>query len=335
MGAKIEAIEFIFPSKCVTNQDLGESHPDYDFLRFEKKIGVKQRYVVENETALDLAEWACNKLFDRVDKSEIDYLLYCTQSPEYLLPTTACILQNRLGLRTDIGALDFNLGCSGFTYGVSLAKALIQSNQAKKVLLVTAETYSKHLNYEDRSNKAIFGDAAAGTMISYAENDQIGNFLSGTDGSGYDKLIIKNGGAKNAVNVDSEHKQYGSGNLYTDNDIFMDGPAIFNFTSSVIPAFNRKVLAANNIEKEAVDLFLFHQANSFMLESLRKIIGVNPENFYNDLSDGGNTVSCTIPIALKRYSESLDSDELKKVIILGFGVGLSWSGGLINIDNKL
>jgi len=335
MGSKIEAIEYHFPSKRVTNQDLANIYPDYDFAKFEEKVGIKVRYAVTDETALDLAEIACKKIFERVDKDSIDYILYCTQSPEYLLPTTACILQNRLGLRSNIGAFDFNLGCSGFTYGVSMAKALIQAKQAKKVLLITAETYTKYLHAEDRSNRAIFGDAAAATLISFSEEEQIGEFLFGTDGSGYDKLIVKNGGNKAPVDINAEEIEYGTGNLYTDNNLYMNGPAVFNFTSSVIPPFTLEVLGANNMDKSEPDHFVFHQANSFMLDFMRKRIKVEKDKFYNDLEDGGNTVSCTIPIALKRYAGSLTDSAQKKIIILGFGVGLSWSGGLIEINNKL
>ena len=179
MGASIERIEYVFPKKKITNKDLQNEFPDYNFFKFEKKVGIESRYIVaEDETALDLAIKACEKLFaGNIDKSEIDFILFCTQSPEYFLPTSACILQDKLLLRKNIGALDFNLGCSGFTYGLSLAKGLIASNQAKKILLVTAETYSKFIHKKDRTNRSIFGDAAAATLISYSEQDNIGDFI--------------------------------------------------------------------------------------------------------------------------------------------------------------
>ena len=193
MGAKITAIEYVFPNRKITNDDLVKQFPDYDFSRFEEKVGIKNRYWVDNdETALSLAKSACNKLFKRIDKKSIDYILYCTQSPEYFLPTTACILQNELGLRNNIGALDFNLGCSGYTYGLSLAKGLLNDTNVKNILLVTSETYSKYIHPMDKSNLAIFGDAATATLISFCEDDNFGDFLYGTDGSGFDKLIVKN-----------------------------------------------------------------------------------------------------------------------------------------------
>lgn len=202
MGAIIKAIEYVYPKNPITNEDLGYMFPDYDFSKFANKVGIEIRYwVKENETALDLAVGACENFFLKISREEIDYILYCTQSPEYFLPTTACILQNKLELRKDIGALDFNLGCSGFTTGVSLAKALISCGQVKNVLLVTAETYSKYIHPQDRSNKGIFGDAAAATLISYSEDECIGEFLFGTDGSGYDKLIVKNGCSRFGFNL--------------------------------------------------------------------------------------------------------------------------------------
>ncbi|MES2560300.1 MAG: ketoacyl-ACP synthase III [Bacteroidota bacterium] len=332
MGAKINAIEYFFPEKLVTNDDLKLEFPDHDFSKFEQKIGIRNRYIAgDSETALDLAVKSCEKLFKEHDKSEIDYVLYCTQSPEYFLPTTACILQHKLGLRKNIGAFDFNLGCSGYTYGVSLAKSLINSNQAKHVLLVTAETYSKYLHPKDKSNRAIFGDAASSTIISYSEEENIGNFLFGTDGSGFDKLIVRNGAARYDFNPAEEELVYGSDNVYSNNHLYMNGPEIFNFTNQVIPGFTNEILTANNLEKGDIDQFIFHQANAFMLNTIRKTAGIEASKFFIDLMDGGNTVSCTIPIALKKYLDKRASTHKEKIVIVGFGVGLSWSGGLLEL----
>ncbi len=231
--------------------------------------------------------------------------------------------------------MDFNLGCSGFTYGVNLANALISSGQAENVLLVTAETYSKFIHPKDKTNRSIFGDAAAATLISKTEEDHIFKFKFGTDGSGYDKLIIKNGCSRFPLDPNAEEIGYGTDNIYTDNHLYMNGPEIFNFTTKVIPNFVKEIMEVNKMEVGQVDQFVFHQANSFMLDFLRKRIKIDKENFYNDLSDGGNTVSCTIPIALKRYTERLDKDQELTLAIVGFGVGLSWSGGIIKINNKL
>ena len=334
MGIIIKAIEYVYPNNKITNDDLSTQFSDYDFSKFESKVGIKNRYWVDkNETAFDLAVQACEKLFENHNKHEVDYILYCTQSPEYFLPTTACLLQNKIGLNKNIGALDFNLGCSGFTYGVSLAKGLISSGQVKNILLVTAETYSKYLHPKDRSNRAIFGDAATATLISYDEYDGIGEFLFGTDGSGYDKLIIKNGCSRFPFDQNAPEIIYGTNNTYTENHLYMNGPEVFNFTNEVIPNFTNEILEKNNVTSEDVNQFVFHQANAFMLNFMRKKLKIANENFFIDLEDGGNTVSCTIPIALKKYSQTIASE--KTIVIVGFGVGLSWSGGLIKIKNKL
>jgi len=336
MGARIRAIACHFPEKKITNDDLGLEFPDYDFSKFEYKIGISSRYIAgENETALDLAEKACKKLFERTNKEEIDYVLYCSQSPEYLLPSSACILQDRLGLNKTVGAFDFNLGCSGYTYGLSMAKAFIDSGQAEHVLLVTADTYSKYINAKDRSNRAIFGDAATATVISSAEENAIYKFKFGTDGKGFNKLIVKNGGSRFPVNPVAEEQVYGRGNVYTENDLYMNGPEIFRFTSTVIPPFIEEVMHVNGIEKENIGQFIFHQANAHMLKVMRERLGIDEANFYINLRDSGNTVSSTIPIALKQFSnQQMSADELF-VLVAGFGVGLSWSAGLIRINKDL
>jgi 3-oxoacyl-[acyl-carrier-protein] synthase-3 len=216
-----------------------------------------------------------------------------------------------------------------------LAKALINSGQAKNVLLVTAETYSKYLHPKDRSNRAIFGDAAAATLISTSDIDQLGEFLFGTDGSGNDKLIVKNGCSKFPYDNNAPEIVYGTNNVYTDNHLYMNGPEIFNFTSEVIPSFTKEVVEKNNLLIEQVDQYVFHQANAFMLNFMRKRLKIPTENYFIDLEDGGNTVSSTIPIALKKYSLLNNEKKMQTIAIVGFGVGLSWAGGIIKIEDKL
>lgn len=335
MGAQIKHIEYYFPEKVLTNDDLKLEFPDYDFSKFEDKIGIRNRYIAsEEETAMDLAIQSSERLFEKFDRNLVDYILYCTQSPEYFLPTTACILQDKLKLKRNIGAFDINLGCSGFTYGLSLAKSLIQSKQAKHVLLVTAETYSKYLHPGDKSNRAIFGDAAASSIISFSDEELINEFQFGTDGSGYDRLIVKNGASRSKYSEHAHIKNYGSGNVYSDNYLYMNGPEIFNFTNEIIPKFIDDLLISNSIECEMIDQYILHQANAFMLNTIRKKLKIRSEHFFIDLLDGGNTVSCTIPIALKKFSQT-NNGAVQNLLLVGFGVGLSWSGGLVKIKAKL
>jgi 3-oxoacyl-[acyl-carrier-protein] synthase-3 len=256
--------------------------------------------------------------------------LYCTQTPDYILPTTACVLQHRLGLSTSCGALDFNLGCSGYIYGLGLAKALIDSGQASKVLLLTADTYSKLLNPADKSVRTIFGDAAAATLIVASEQESLtGPFVYGTDGAGAQNLIVPAGGMRRAADPQAELVPDDSGNARTMNDLYMNGAEIFNFTLRVIPTAISQLLERAGIGQEDVDLFVFHQANRFMLEHLRRKLKVPAEKFVIAMEDIGNTVSSSIPIALREAQERGQLPPGSLVMLVGFGVGYSWGATLI------
>lgn len=332
INSKIKLIESFFPEKILTNDMISMEFPTWDASKIEEKVGVKNRYVVqENETALDLAFNVASKILEKYDKYKIDFIILCTQSPEYILPTTACILQAKLGLNKNVGAFDFNLGCSGYIYGLGIAKSLINTNMAKSVLLVTSETYTKHINKLDFANRSIFGDAATATIIEIDENECLHEFVYGTDGDGACNLIIPNGGARNTREDDPLLLDAQNGNKRTDNDLFMNGPEIFNFTITTIPKLVNDVLQKNNLEISDIDYFIFHQANKFMLDYLRKKMKVDSEKFYNNILDTGNTVSSTIPIALK---ECLENNKVKtgdKVLLCGFGVGYSWGATVITI----
>ncbi|UQB67775.1 3-oxoacyl-ACP synthase III family protein [Epilithonimonas zeae] len=312
----LAAIEYYLPENTLTNADLEKEFPEWDAAKINAKIGIDTRHIAkENETSLDLAFEACQKLFQSYDKNKIDFILFCTQSPDYFLPTTACILQDKLELRKSIGALDFNLGCSGFVYGLALAKGLISIGIANNVLLVTAETYSKFLDKEDKSNRSIFGDAAAVTIVEKDDSKANFQFSLGTDGSGFQNLIVQNGASRfsKSENV----------------TLFMNGPEIFNFTIENIPGLVQDTLAKNNLAMEDIDLFVFHQANTYMLNYLRKKCKIPEDKFFIDMKDYGNTVSATIPIAMK---SAIDQGKIKsgsKVLMAGFGVGYSWGAGII------
>lgn len=322
MGTKIERIEYYLPVQVLSNEDLVKEHPDWKPDKVEKKVGIRNRHIAApGETSLDMAEKAARKLFSAVLPSDIDFVLFCTQSPDYLLPTSACILQERLGLRTDVGALDFNLGCSGYVYGIAVAKGLINSGLCKNVLLLTGETYSKYMNPADISNRSIFGDAATATLLSYSEEEQIGEFEFGTDGRGAKNLMVENLTARNSYQSDENSNP----------ELYMNGPEIFNFTIDMVPPLISKVLAKNNLQKDEVDYTILHQANKYIIEFLISLIGLAPEKCHIDMLEYGNTVSNTIPIALK---DSIDSRAVKtgdKVLLAGFGVGYSWGSTVITI----
>ena len=333
MQSYIKAISYYLPSRFLDNKELAEIFPEWSAEKISDKVGIKKRYIAsETETAADMAECAILKLFHEhfIDPNEIDFLLLCTQSPDYFLPTTACVLQYKLGLPTTIGALDFNLGCSGFVYGLSIAKGLISAGIGKNILLVTSETYSKHIHPRDKKNRTIFGDAAAATLVSIDGFAEINDFILGTDGRGAENLIVKNGAFRNKTNL-SDIGWDSSGNLDCGNHLYMNGSEIFDFTSQSVPNMVINTIIKNNLSINQINLFVFHQANKFMIEFLRKQLKIDKNKFYYFLEDVGNTVSSTIPIAL--YEAKKEEKLIKGPILLsGFGVGYSYGSVILTIQ---
>ena len=329
--AYIKGISYYLPEQVYTNDDLVRDFPEWSVDKVMNKVGVETRHVAaENETAGDMAEKAARKLFVEygVEPSEIDFLLLCTQSPDYFLPSTACVLQNKLGIPTSAGAFDFNLGCSGCIYGMAVAKGLITAGIAKNVLLLTAETYNKYLHPDDKSNRSIFGDGSAACLISIEGFAKIGEFVLGTDGAGANNLIVKTGAArcKQATGASVEDSE---GHIWRDDYLYMNGGAIFNFTLDAVPTMMKQLLEKCNLEKGSIDYYVFHQANQFMLSTIRKICGLPKDKFYMDMTHVGNTVSSTIMIGLKECLKNCTIQAGMKVMCCGFGVGLSWGGTVL------
>ncbi len=337
--AKIAAIETHLPDRVETNEELATENPDWRMDEIYAKTGIRARRIAApEETAGDLACKAAQKLFERhvVDPSEIDFVLLCTQSPDYFLPATACCLQSRLGLPKSVGALDFNQGCSGFVYGLSLAKGLIESGMCKNVLLLTAETYSKFINPRDRLNRPLFGDAGAATLVSGSDSGRswIGDFVFGTDGSGARNLIVPGGASRNPVTPSMfGHVIEENGCLRGPNQLFMDGGAVFAFAISTVPKSIDELLRKTGCQMGDIDYFVFHQANRFMLEHLLKKLKVPPEKAPSFMEEIGNTVSVTIPIVLHAHAAQGRFKPGQKIMLIGFGVGYSWAAGIIEWDN--
>lgn len=334
MKAFIKGISYYLPSQILSNEDLVKEFPEWSVGKIAEKIGITNRHIsAPDETAGDMAEKAARLLFDEyaIKPSSIDFILLCTQSPDYFLPTTACILQDRLGISTTTGALDFNLGCSGFVYGLAIAKGLILGGVAKNILLITSETYTKHIHVKDKGNRTIFGDAAAATLISEDGFAEIQNFSLGTDGKGANNLIIKTGGFRNPEKLKDISFDEGENPISSDH-LFMNGSEIFSFTLEAVPILVDDTLRNNNLVQGQIDLFIFHQANKHMMNFLRKKIKIDEDKFYYFLEEVGNTVSSTIPIALK---EAQKVNKLSgNVLLAGFGVGYSWAGTVLKINKK-
>lgn len=315
--AVIVAIEYHLPERRLTNELLAAEFPEWGVAKIAEKTGIDTRHVAAaDETSADLAFAAAKKLFaaGHARPDDVDYVVFCTQTPDYPLPTSACLLQHRLGIPTSAGALDINLGCSGYVYGLSLCRALIESGQAKTVLFLTGETYTKLLSPEDKTVRTIFGDAGAATLVTAAETHAgIGPVVFGTNGAGGNNLICSRGGFR-------------QGRAH---DLFMNGPEIFNFTLNVVPDTVDRLLVAAALKREDIVLFVFHQANRYMLDHLRRKLSLPAERFFVSMAHCGNTVSCTIPIALK---DALDAGRIRRgdrLMLVGFGVGYSWGGILV------
>ena len=332
----IRAISYHLPETAVTNADLQEAFPGLKIDDLTRLTGVKTRYwAAEDETAADLAYAAAIRLFEEhsVSPSEIDHIIFCAQGADYITPSTACLLVDRLGLPESAGSLDINQGCTGFIYGLSVAHGLIVTGSARNVLLLTSVNISELLHPEDKSNRAIFGDGAAATLVSLSDEtgiSSIGDFVFGTDGKGFDAIIIKHGGAR------FPHRKYASedyhdtaGNIRNDSYFYMHGARVFNFSVEKTPVMIRQLLEKARLKDEDVDMYVLHQANQIILESIFRKMKTPKEKTLYHLENCGNTVSSTIPIAMY---QAISDGRIRRgdtLVLAGFGVGFSWAGCVI------
>ncbi len=336
MKAKINAISYYLPEQIVTNLDFQKENPSWNIKQIEEKSGVYSRHIASpNETALDLSYQACLKLFQGNPdlKSKVDALIFCTQSADYIMPPNSSILHKLLELPDEVFAMDYNLACSGFVYGLSLAQGLISSRQAKNVLLVTADTYSKYIHPSDRSARVLFGDGAAATWVGCSEGkDGILDILCATSGKDHDKFMIPAGGCRMPKSDQTSIvKADLSGNLRSLENIHMNGMGVLMFVKLKIPKHVEKILERNQLKLENIDQVIFHQASKMALDWLNHRFDLSPEKAFSNLSRVGNTVSASIPIALK---DALDQGRIsphQKVLLVGFGVGLSYASAIVEM----
>ncbi len=336
VAATIGPIATHVPDTVLTNDELAALFPDWPAEKIFAKTGIAERRIAgPNETAADLAYEAARKLFasGACAAGEIDFLILCTQAPDYVLPTTACVLQTRLGLSTDVGALDVNLGCSGFVYCLSLAAGLIASGAATNVLLLTADTYSKYIHLRDKSVRTLFGDGAAATLIRASDDAasaRVGPFIFGTDGRGAKDLIVEAGGFRSprgpasAVETDDLF-----GNTRSPDNLYMNGAAVMGFTLREVPRTLGRMFAATGLTADDYDHVVLHQANKFMIDSLQKKLGLADAKVPRHFENVGNTVSSTIPFVLAQLAETGQMEPGTRIMLVGFGVGLSWAGATI------
>jgi 3-oxoacyl-[acyl-carrier-protein] synthase-3 len=334
--ARLVDIGIYLPENILGNDELAAIYPEWPSAKIYEKTGIKQRHIAgHDETAADMAYDAARNLFSRgaIKASDVDFIILCTQAPDYILPTSACILQDRLGISKTAGALDINLGCSGFVYGLSLAKGLIETGSAQCVLLLTSDTYSKYIHPMDKSVRTIFGDGASATAISACtlDADFIGPFVFGTDGSGAKNLIVEAGMSrlsKSGKTAETNTDVYG--NVRSLDNLYMNGAEVMSFSLKEVPRAVDALLEKSGKIKEDIDLFVLHQANKFMLEALRKKLKISSESLPIMVEDCGNTVSSTIPIALYKLKANGQLNSGCNLMLVGFGVGYSWAACLVN-----
>ena len=330
MFATIRAISTYLPATIENNSELVEA-------RFIKKIGVKRRHICgKDEAAGDLAFNAAEKLFAEynIDRHETDFILLCTQHPDHLGPHTSGHLQHRLGLKKSVGTMDIALGCSGYLYGLAVAKGLIETGLVKKILFITSSVYTKYINVKDKSTRLLFGDGATATWIDDSgKKENLRAFVFGSDGSRFDKLIIPVGGSRQMPRDNPEiFSTDENGNFRSNYEIFMDGMAITYFTLREVPPLVEKILNAASLTRADLDYCIFHQANKFMMTYLRDKAGLNDVPFHNDISETGNLVSGSVPLAIEQVVKNVGAKNLKQVMLAGFGVGLSWAGCMADLS---
>ena len=331
--ACIKAIATYLPEGVESNEGEEES--------FIRKLGIARRHVADlSQSAGDLALEAAENLFRQyaIEREDIDFLLLCVQHPDYQMPTTACELQERLRLPRSCGALDYNLGCSGYPYGLSLAKGLIEAGMARRVLLLTSSVYLRYINKQDHACYPMFGDGATATYVASEEGEApfLHSFVFGTDGSRYDKIIVPVGGSRNMPrNTPEVFETDERGNTRSNYEVHMDGTAVTYFTLREVPPLVDAVLGKAGIARKDLDYCVFHQANKFMLEYVRKKCKLLEVPFYNDIEDIGNTVAGTIPFALEALLREHSPKDLRRVLLAGFGIGLSWAGCVADLGRMM
>jgi len=322
MNVTIKNIQYYLPSNIEDGSHLKKDNPDWDIGKIEEKTGIKTRHISSSgQTALDMSVIAAESLFkSQVDTADIDFLIFVTQSPDYILPTSACILQDKLKLKKTCIAFDVNLGCSGFVYGLAVGSSMIESGLAKGGLLICSDTYTKYIDRNDRTCRPLFSDGASITYLTQSSKNNIGPFELGIDGSGADNLMVSANGSRNP----------------NDNDVsqlHMMGSSVFMFSMSAVPKCVKELLRKANLKKTDIDLFVFHQASKLVIDNIMRALELPEEKVFTNYQNVGHTVSASIPIALHDADTQGILNHGDKVMLVGFGVGYSWGGCIIEWDS--
>lgn len=330
--AYLNYVNYLLAPIEISNTDLCKQFPKYTEQKIFDSSGVSRRYKIVPDTLSSDFGAACGEAFFKkfpIKKEEIDFLIFCTEGPDYLTPSTSCIVQHKLGLNTSIGTYDLTFGCSGYTYGLSLAKALVESGMAQNVLFICADIPTCVLPHNAPALHFLFSDAASANLISNNPiGSKINNFSFGTDGSGERVMMLKNSSFNEPKDKewfqDPQNKGLKLGRME------MAGEAVFNFVLKSVPLLIKDILQKNQIKFEEVDLFIFHQASGIILKSLKRKLNIPDEKFISNLSEVGNTMSASIPVAFYEAEREGRIKPGMRILIAGFGVGYSWSGTILH-----
>lgn len=335
MSAAIQSIAFFLPETRLSNEMLAAEFPGVSAEAIYKQSGIRHRHIADDSlTPADLAVDAAKALFSRqpdLQPEQIDALLYCTEGLDYKAPATACLLHHRLGLKPACLGLDIPAGCTGFVNGLMVAQGLVGRNGIHNVLLLTAEITSKVIGRDDLHLRMLFGDGACATLVGEADRDRLGHFVFGTDGSGAGALWVERSGMREPADIAWLEQQRHNPNGLKNGRMIMKGDELLHFALTHVPALIADTLVANHLREEDIDLFVFHQASGIILRSLRRKCRIPEEKFFLYLEDCGNTVSSSIPLALCHAARQDRIRRGSKIMLVGFGVGLSWAATVIEI----
>jgi 3-oxoacyl-[acyl-carrier-protein] synthase III len=333
-GVKIVGLASAVPAQVRTIADDAEVYGSDDVIKVSDSTGVKRRHIAPQDLCTsDLCYAAAERLLSeaKISRDSIDALIFVSQTPDFILPATSCTLQSRLGLSTNCAAFDVGLGCSGYVYGLWLAATLIAAGGMRRVLVMVGDTSNKLVAPQDRSVSLLFGDAGTATVLEKSDEATPMTFVLGTDGAGHNNLIVPAGGCRNPSDESTRARTpRESGNMRSDEDLFMNGAEIFSFTLARVSPLIKSVLDNSAWTAEEVDYFVFHQANKFILTHLAKRMKLPPEKVPIALENYGNTSSASIPLTMTTSLLHLLTGDRLKLVLAGFGVGYSWGAAAID-----
>lgn len=337
----VENIKFRGIAACVPKNTV--SNLDYDWISQNeramliKTTGIQERRIApEGLCTSDMCYESANSLLNElgINRNEIEILVFVSQSPDYFLPSTGIILQNRLNLPKTTMAFDIQLGCSGYVYGLSVISSLMSSGRLKKGLLLVGDKSSFSPSPRDKSTYPIFGDAGSATLLEYNSSSTPMDFNLQSDGAGYKSIIIPDGGMRNPYNEDSDKMVcIEPGIVRNKKNLVLDGIEVFNFSLREAAPNITNLLNYNSTSVENYDYFIFHQANKLMNESIRKKLNVPPEKVPYSLKHYGNTSSASIPLTIVTQLIEKIEGKTACLVLSGFGVGLSWASAAVRVEN--